>query len=130
MAILAAPLLLSTARAETHRVPYSFDTTNGNQVTAGLIFDQEGNLYGTTNLGGAYNGGVAFKLTAKGKETVLYSLCAESGCNPGSHTPTAETFPKHEESPVIRPNLRSRAAKETGQNGGFTGLPTTVSGCS
>ena len=39
-----------------------------------LISDNEGNFYGTTNLGGAYNQGTVFKLSAKGKETVLYSF--------------------------------------------------------
>ena len=36
--------------------------------------DALGNLYGTTQNGGTSNNGVVFKLTPKGKETVLYSL--------------------------------------------------------
>jgi uncharacterized repeat protein (TIGR03803 family) len=31
--------------------------------SAGLIFDQEGNLYGTAQSGGAHGAGLAFKLT-------------------------------------------------------------------
>jgi uncharacterized repeat protein (TIGR03803 family) len=50
--------------------------TDGGYPAAGLVFDQKGNLYGTTVSGGANGQGVVFKLTPKGKETVLYSFCA------------------------------------------------------
>jgi uncharacterized repeat protein (TIGR03803 family) len=39
-----------------------------------LIFDANGNLYGTTNQGGASGVGLVFKLSSRGKETVLYSF--------------------------------------------------------
>jgi uncharacterized repeat protein (TIGR03803 family) len=53
--------------------------------TRGLVFDQKGNLYGTAAEGGAYNsyGGVVFKLTPNGKETVLHSFCALTNCADG-----------------------------------------------
>jgi uncharacterized repeat protein (TIGR03803 family) len=59
--------------------------TDGAEPSAGLVFDQRGNLYGTTLSGGAYGEGTVFKLTPKGKETVLYSFCAPrgSGCADG-----------------------------------------------
>jgi len=45
---------------------------------AGLIIDQAGNLYGTTSLGGSGSrgiyGGVVFKLTPDGTETILHSF--------------------------------------------------------
>jgi len=41
---------------------------------AGLVRDVEGDLYGTTEEGGAYGYGVVFKLHQTGKETVLYSF--------------------------------------------------------
>src|SRR5579863_3728211 len=41
---------------------------------AGVIGDGTGNLYGTTNSGGASNAGVVFRLSATGQETVLYSF--------------------------------------------------------
>lgn len=43
------------------------------------LIDYKGNLYGTTADGGAYGGGMVFKLTPAGKETILYSF--------GSHIP-------------------------------------------
>jgi uncharacterized repeat protein (TIGR03803 family) len=67
----------------TETVLHSFDDDgkDGSYPYAGLIFDSAGNLYGTTFLGGAYNGGTVFELTPKAgggwKEAVLHSF------NPG-----------------------------------------------
>jgi uncharacterized repeat protein (TIGR03803 family) len=47
---------------------------DGGQPEAGLIQGLDGNLYGTTEVGGAANFGVVFKLDATGKETVLHSF--------------------------------------------------------
>jgi uncharacterized repeat protein (TIGR03803 family) len=74
-------------------VIYSFcgqtNCVDGAEPYAGLVLDQKGNLYGTTIEGGAYGvGGVVFKLTPKGKETVLYTFCAETNCTDGEG-PTA-----------------------------------------
>jgi uncharacterized repeat protein (TIGR03803 family) len=56
-------------------VLYSFGSsaTDGQEPYAGLI-DESGNLYGTTEVGGAYGDGTVFKLTPKGIETVLHSF--------------------------------------------------------
>ena len=44
-----------------------------------------GNLYGTTEQGGAYGFGVVFKLTPGGAETVLYSFTGGSdGADPAA----------------------------------------------
>jgi uncharacterized repeat protein (TIGR03803 family) len=59
--------------------------TDGGYPHAGLIIDTNGNLYGTAGGGGANGQGVVFKLTPKGKETVLYSFCAKSNCNDGAN---------------------------------------------
>jgi uncharacterized repeat protein (TIGR03803 family) len=68
-------------------VLYSFcaqiNCTDGANPSAGLIFDQKGNIYGTTRYGGGRGNGVVFKLTPEGKETVLYSFCARNGCTDG-----------------------------------------------
>ncbi len=52
----------------------------GLQSYAGLVFDQAGNIYGTTPMGGAHGGGVVFKLTRSGQswtESVLWSFGTE-----------------------------------------------------
>jgi len=75
-----------------YRVLYSFcaqaNCTDGAEPAAGVVLDQEGNLYGITSWGGAHGNGVVFKLTPTGKETVLYSFCAQANCADGS-TPVA-----------------------------------------
>jgi uncharacterized repeat protein (TIGR03803 family) len=51
---------------------------------AGLVMDAKGNLYGTTYYGGGPDPtGTVFKVSKSGKETVLYSFCAVSGCADG-----------------------------------------------
>lgn len=47
---------------------------DGGLPYAGLVQDAAGNLYGTTLLGGAYGGGVVFKLSRSGEETVLHDF--------------------------------------------------------
>jgi uncharacterized repeat protein (TIGR03803 family) len=44
--------------------------------------DSNGNLYGTTNGGGASNRGVVFKLSPSGTETMLHSFTGSDGANP------------------------------------------------
>ncbi len=54
---------------------YSFaGGADGGLPFSGLVFDVEGNLYGTTAYGGAYSRGVVYKLTPSGTETVLHSF--------------------------------------------------------
>ena len=54
---------------------YSFTGgADGGVPESSVIGDGAGNLYGTTNSGGASNAGVVFRLDAKGQETVLYSF--------------------------------------------------------
>jgi uncharacterized repeat protein (TIGR03803 family) len=67
-------------------VLYSFTgLSDGGTPSAGVIRDSEGNLYGTTFYGGAFNGGVVYKLTPSGQETVLYSFAGETdGADPVS----------------------------------------------
>jgi len=64
---------LDTTGTET--VLYSFTRgADGGGPKAGLIRDSAGNLYGTTEFGGASGFGVVFKLGMTGTETVLYSF--------------------------------------------------------
>jgi uncharacterized repeat protein (TIGR03803 family) len=56
-------------------VLYSFTGgTDGGNPKAGVVRDPEGNLYGTTLLGGAAGEGVVFKLDTSGRETVLHTF--------------------------------------------------------
>jgi uncharacterized repeat protein (TIGR03803 family) len=87
----------------TETTIYSFQgnlngTADGGGPAAGLVFDDAGNLYGTTTAGGdnpPISDGTVFKLTptksGEWKETILHSFnCTEGkgdsdGCNPNSY---------------------------------------------
>jgi uncharacterized repeat protein (TIGR03803 family) len=75
----------------TFKVLHNFALTDGANPYAGMIFDSNGNLYGTTSGGGntsACEGGcgVVFELSPDGKghwtETVLYSFSGGDGAQP------------------------------------------------
>ena len=74
----------------TEHVLYRFcsltNCTDGSEPQAELIFDQAGNLYGTTELGGAQNFGTVFQLTPNQNggwtEHVLHSFLDKPGANP------------------------------------------------
>jgi uncharacterized repeat protein (TIGR03803 family) len=76
--------------AGTESVLYSFasGTGDGANPQAGLITDASGNLYGTTQAGGANSKGTVFKLTPNGvggyTESVLHSFVGSDGANPGA----------------------------------------------
>ena len=102
MAITIATVSLTgSAVAEpVETVLYSF-TGGGDGVgpIAGLIFDKEGALYGTT-FEGAYGHGTVFKLTPQAKEqtqwteTVLYRFCSQPRCIDGAAPAAALIFGK------------------------------------
>jgi uncharacterized repeat protein (TIGR03803 family) len=54
-------------------------------VPTGLVQVTNGDLYGTTESGGAYGYGTVFKMTSSGKLTTLYNFCAQSGCPDGAY---------------------------------------------
>lgn len=63
---------------------HSFDGPNGWDPNGDLIIDRQGNIYGATALGGAYNSGVVYRLSATGEETLLYSFTGGAdGAIPG-----------------------------------------------
>jgi uncharacterized repeat protein (TIGR03803 family) len=59
--------------------------TDGENPCAGLVLASNGNLYGTTYVGGLYNGGAVFEITPSGTLTTLYSFCSQSGCPDGAN---------------------------------------------
>lgn len=70
----------------TETVIYNFQGgADGVAPYAGLIFDQVGNLYGTTLTGGKYHDGTVFQLTPSGggwTETVLHTFTHKDGAYP------------------------------------------------
>ena len=78
--ILAAAVALP---AQTFETLVNFGGSDGANPSAGLVQGFDGNLYGTTESGGANNSGTVFKMTPAGTLTTLYSFCAQSGCADG-----------------------------------------------
>ena len=70
---------LDTTGKET--VLHSFSGAGGDGAfpLGGVVRDEQGNLYGTTEVGGTSNCGTVFKLDTTGKETVLYSFAGMGG---------------------------------------------------
>jgi uncharacterized repeat protein (TIGR03803 family) len=72
-------------------VLHSFDSADGAYPASVLLFDQTGNLYGTTREGGnsgcGTGCGVLFELSPHSDgswtEAVLYEFCSASGCTDG-----------------------------------------------
>ncbi len=65
----------------TESVIFNFQTSGGIVPAGGVIFDPLGNLYGTTNQGGAHQFGTVYQLTSSGSgwtETVLHSFQSSS----------------------------------------------------
>ena len=93
LAFAALLAVAQPAQAQTYTVLYAFKgEPDGANPAAGVIRDEEGNLYGTTSGGGDHvckntftNAcGTVFKIDPDGKETVLYSFSPERGTNPGA----------------------------------------------
>lgn len=72
-----------SGQAQTYTKLYEFQGGNwdGSQPLGPLLRDSAGNLYGTTQDSGKYLEGTVFRLSAGGKETVLYGF---SGGSEGS----------------------------------------------
>ncbi len=88
--VLALLFPLQSACANNHEtVLHAFtEGGDGGFPDAGLLVDEQGNLYGTTVHGGdstnCQNGcGAVVKLTPGGAELVLYSFCPQSQCADG-----------------------------------------------
>jgi uncharacterized repeat protein (TIGR03803 family) len=74
----------------TERILHTFSGgADGGIPYAGLIFDQGGNLYGTTGYGGSANLGAVFKLSLSGsshwQQRTIYWFPGADGTNPSSN---------------------------------------------
>ena len=76
---------ISSAGAFTilHRFCAQTGCLDGSSPYGGLIQDASGNFYGTTESGGAHNGGTVYELTPGGQLTTLCSFCSEPACADG-----------------------------------------------
>jgi len=73
--LLLVVLQAERGNAQTYQVLYSFmGGIDGSSPRAGVVRDAAGNLYGTTEMGGAFGDGVVFKLDTANNETVLHSF--------------------------------------------------------
>src|SRR5215467_9815788 len=86
-----APILLvlgitTSSTAQTFRTLLNFDGADGAMpINVTLVQGANGDLYGTTDYGGAFGFGTIFKLTSGGKLTTLYSFCQQNNCADGAN---------------------------------------------
>ena len=74
------------SKAGKFTVLYSFTGGNdGASPASGVIRDKNGNLYGTTYLGGANNNGVVYRISSSGKFSVIYTFCSSGTCLDGAN---------------------------------------------
>jgi len=71
--------------AQTFIRAHSFDGADGRYPHAALVQATDGNLYGTTEFGGAGGYGTVFRITPSGTLTTLYSFCPQTGCMDGEN---------------------------------------------
>ena len=61
---------------------HNFDGTDGENPSTALIQGNDGQLYGTTSRGGAYNYGTLFRLMLSGQLTTLHNFNSTDGASP------------------------------------------------
>jgi uncharacterized repeat protein (TIGR03803 family) len=76
LAVVAQPY------AQTFRTIANFSGSNGSNVQGALVQGLDGNLYGTSVMGGTGNGNI-FKLGPDGTVTSLYNFCSQPNCSDG-----------------------------------------------
>jgi uncharacterized repeat protein (TIGR03803 family) len=79
--------VFEVSRTGAEAILYSFCSeahcTDGRLPWSGVIADEKGNLYGTTDLGGAHGFGTVFEITRGDREKVLYSFAGQGdGASP------------------------------------------------
>jgi uncharacterized repeat protein (TIGR03803 family) len=78
--LLTAASVAQPASPPSFSLLYQFKSgRDGSSPYSNLLLDQQGNLYGTTLIDGAYSYGTVFKVTPAGKETVLHSFTGTGG---------------------------------------------------
>jgi uncharacterized repeat protein (TIGR03803 family) len=79
-----AAVVIPQTPAQTFKVIHNFTGgSDGGNPLAGFTIDTVGNLYGTTNAGGASGSGTVFKITRNGTQVVLHNFTGGTdGANP------------------------------------------------
>jgi uncharacterized repeat protein (TIGR03803 family) len=80
--------LFEISTGGTFKLLYTFCSknhcTDGSYQLSGPMQASNGNLYGTTDTGGAHGDGTVYEITPAGLFKTLYSFCPQSGCPDGS----------------------------------------------
>jgi len=92
LAVVAVVIVPSPAHAQAFTVLYNFgEPASGYDASTNVIFDPSGNLYSTTDLGGANPSddfGTVFELSPDGTETILHNFIytpdGSDGVNPAA----------------------------------------------
>ena len=87
-ALLALAAPISWAASAQLAVIHDFGTqlNDGKHSLSSMLLASDGNLYGTTESGGAFDGGTVFRVSPSGTVTVLYSFgsAPNDGLDPGA----------------------------------------------
>jgi len=87
--VVSAQATGTAPSAPNFQTLYNFPSPSGGWAPTDLVQGLDGELYGTTTLGGiitdeSVNGsGIVFKITTTGVLTTLYSFCPQNGCTDG-----------------------------------------------
>jgi uncharacterized repeat protein (TIGR03803 family) len=83
--VLLLAAIAVASPAQTFTTLFSFDKSNGGNPTfPSLVQGLDGNLYGTTPVGGKKQGGTVFRVTTGGMLATLYNFCAPKACPDGA----------------------------------------------
>jgi uncharacterized repeat protein (TIGR03803 family) len=84
--------IFEISRSGVFKILYSFcsqaNCADGAEPRAGLMQASNGNLFGTTGSGGAYDNGIVYRITPAGEFKTIHSFCALTVCVDGA-TPYA-----------------------------------------
>jgi len=85
VALLFCAAMAVAAQGQTFTKLHDFNGTDGGFPGYGsLVQGVDGNLYGTTSIGGSGSAGTVFRITPSGTFATIYSFCTQTNCADGS----------------------------------------------